>query len=522
MRRCFPQTLRRTLDDLPKTLDETYERALQSIDEEKWRYAYRLLQCLTVSVRSLRVEELAEVLAIQLDAEEIPEFSADWRPEDVEDAVLSACSSLISVVTVDDVRAVQFSHFTVKEFLTSKRLANSKHVSRYHILLQPAHTFLARACLSVLLNLDDDIDKTRIEEFPLARYAAEHWVDHAQFEDVSQHIQDGIGRLFDRDKPHFAAWVWVYDIDDPFGLHMYHTHPEKPDGSPLYYAALCGLYNMTERLIISYPQDVNSRGGQRATPLHAALGKQRLEIVQLLLEHGADVIAKDNEKRAPVHIASQCGEVRIIQSLLDRGADPNAENTMCETPLYLASSHGRLGSAELLLNRGADVDHRSTWGWTSLHVASQNGHQDVARLLLDHDADAHAQKGGNRWTPLHLASDKGKLEVAQLLLERAADVDARDKWDWTSLHLASRGGHLDVLRLLLDRGADANAQTSQQLTPLHLAAYNGHLQAAEVLLAHGVDLQIRSKKGQTAFEQASEMGHLEVAQLLSDHAGLGN
>jgi len=435
------------LDDLPKTLDETYERALQGIDEEKWKYAYRLFQSLTVSVRPLHVEELAEVLAIQLDAEEIPEFSTDWRPEDVEDAVLSACSSLISVVTVDDVRVVQFSHFTVKEFLTSKRLSNSKHVSRYYILLQPAHTFLARACLSVLLHLDDHIDKTRIKEFPLARYAAEHWVDHAQFEDVSQHIQDGMERLFDRDKPHFAAWVWVYDIDDPFGPHMYHTHPEKPDPSPLYYATLCGLYDMIERLTLSYPQDVNSRGGQHATPLHAALGKERLEIAQHLVEHSADVNSKDDEDRAPLHIVSQCGDVRIIRSLLDRGADPNAENTMCETPLYLASSHGKLGSAELLLNRGADVGHRTSRGWTSLHVASQNGHQDVARLLLDHGADAHAQKKrksldtltsgigqrearGGAATP---RACRGRGRAGQVGLDVIASGIAR----WSSRHLAA-------------------------------------------------------------------------------------
>jgi len=512
------------LDDLPKTLGETYERALQGIDEEKWRYTYRLFQSLTVSVRPLHVEELAEVLAIQLDAEEIPEFSADWRPEDMEDAVLSACSSLISVLTVDDVRVVQFSHFTVKEFLTSKRLSNSKHVSRYHILLQPAHTFLARACLSVLLNVDDQIDKTRIEEFPLARYAAKHWVDHAQFEDVSQHIQDGMERLFDRDKPHFAAWVWVYDIDDPFGLYMYHTHPEKPNASPLYYAVLCGFYDMTERLIISFPQDVNSRGGQHATPLHAALRKERVDIAQLLLGHGADVNSKGYEGRTPLHIALQWGDVGSIQALLDRGADPNAEDMAYETPLYLASSHGSLGSAELLLNHGADVHHRGLFGMgsTSLHVASQNGHQDVAQLLLDYGADANARKRGWRWTPLHLASDEGRLEVARLLLERAVDVNTRDKFDWTSLHLASRRSHLDVLRLLLDRGADANAQTSHEMTPLHFAACNGHFQVAEVLLAHGVDPQIRNKIGQTAFEQASEMGHLEVAQLLSDLAGQGS
>ena len=79
------------MDELPKTLDETYDRTLQDIDEEKRGYTYHLFQCLTVSVRPLCVDELVEVLAIQLDADAMPGFDPDWRPEDAEDAVMSSC-----------------------------------------------------------------------------------------------------------------------------------------------------------------------------------------------------------------------------------------------------------------------------------------------------------------------------------------------------------------------------------------------------------------------------------------------
>jgi hypothetical protein len=61
-------------------------------------HAYRLLQCLAVALRPLRVGELAEVLAFDLTAGGIPKLNADWRWEDQEEAVLSACSSLVSVI----------------------------------------------------------------------------------------------------------------------------------------------------------------------------------------------------------------------------------------------------------------------------------------------------------------------------------------------------------------------------------------------------------------------------------------
>ena len=101
MRSCYPQALRRALDKLPETLDATYERTLLGIEKTKRAYAHRLFQCLVVSIRPLRVEELAEVLAVLLDTEENSEYHVDWRPEDARQSVLSTCSSLITVTNVD-------------------------------------------------------------------------------------------------------------------------------------------------------------------------------------------------------------------------------------------------------------------------------------------------------------------------------------------------------------------------------------------------------------------------------------
>ena len=79
-----PVNIRSLLNDLPKTLDETYRRSLLGIDEEKREYARRLFLCLTVSIRPLRVDELAEFLAVRFNGKAIPTSSAAWRPENAE------------------------------------------------------------------------------------------------------------------------------------------------------------------------------------------------------------------------------------------------------------------------------------------------------------------------------------------------------------------------------------------------------------------------------------------------------
>src|SRR5260221_6109356 len=235
LRYCLPPSVRQILAELPETLDATYERILQEIPKSNQVYAHRLLQCLTVACRPLRARELAEVLAVDFMASDgIPKLNEALRWEDQEQAVLSACSSLITVIEDqdededEDSRVIHFSHFSVKEFLTSDRLSTSKiDASRYHhILLEPAHTIMAQACLSVLLRLDPHVDEAN---FPLALYAAERFGDHAEFEGVLSHIIDGVDLLLDADKSHLAAWLRMSPLD--------YRPDSQPDVIPLYYVA---------------------------------------------------------------------------------------------------------------------------------------------------------------------------------------------------------------------------------------------------------------------------------------------
>ena len=107
LRRCLPTVIGHALDELPKSLDETYERTLLGIEEEKREFAHRLFQCLTVAVRPLRADELAEVLAIRFYPGQLPQYHVDWQLNDAQEAVLSTCSSLVSVVNVDGWPVVQ-------------------------------------------------------------------------------------------------------------------------------------------------------------------------------------------------------------------------------------------------------------------------------------------------------------------------------------------------------------------------------------------------------------------------------
>ena len=533
LRICLPQNVRRVLHEQPPSMDETYERMLREISKSDTNLAYLLLQFLTVANRPLRVDELAEILALDFYGREdvIPELNANWRWEDKRKAVLATCSSLIVVVEgyVDldysKTSVVQFAHSSVKEFLTSDRLANLKEdISRFHIRLEPAHTIIARSCLAILLHPDHDDGAETTS--PLSQYAARYWVDHAHFGNVSL-IEHGIRRRFDPAKSYLTAWLNSYDPDIEWTSFLRddsHSFPSSPrrskftslgeDDAPLclYYTALCGFYNLTRYLITMYPQHVNATVGLNKSPLVAALCNGHVQVAELLHLHGA-VLPIGYNGRTLLHAASADGLADVAQWLLDIGADANAQVDGRRTPLYFAAMNGHLEPVQILLSHGVDVDTVLTDNYTLLHKASSGGHTRLVQLLIEHGVDVHV-RDESQLTPLHLASSRGNDETVQLLIKHGADVHTRDESQSTLLHLASSRGNDETVQLLIEHGADVHARDEIQSTPLHLASSWGNSAIVRLLIENGADVHVRDESQLTPLLYAKNS---ETMQLLIEY-----
>jgi len=517
---CTPAGIRHALDELPETLDETYERTLRGIKKANRKLAHRMFQFVSVASRPLHVKELADLLAFDFEAGIIPKFNEDCRLGDPADAVLSTCSTLLAIVNDEGSPVIQFSHFSVKEFLTSTRLAETSDIisRRYHISMTPAHTLVAQACLGILLHLDNDVTSDSLNGFPLAEYAAEHWIDHARFKGVSRSVEDGMKQLLDPSKSHLAICVWIYDPAVPRWQQM--TRNETPLPLPqtsLHYAASWGLHSVAEFLIIECSQDVCSRDStDNGTPLHLASRNGHAKVACKLIERGADLTAQNNVGWTPLHLASYWEQVDVARILIEHGADVTARNNDGETPLHLASHEGQVDVARMLIVHGADATAQKNYGWTPLHLASQEGQVDVARMLIDRGADLTAQNIDGL-TPLHIASQEGEVDVARMLIDRGADLTAQVNDGWTPLHIASYWGQIDVTRMLIEYGADLTARDRDRWTPLHLASQAGHVDVARVLIEHGANLTAQVNDGWTPLHLAPQEGHVDVARMLIEH-----
>ena len=532
LRHCLPPSVRQTLMELPETLDETYERILQEIPKANQEYSHRLLQCLTVAIRPLRVKELAEVLAIEFTAVgRVPRLNEALRWKDQEHALLSACSSLISIVdTGQGRRVVQFSHFSVKEFLTSNRLATKANYSRYYqIRHEAAHTAMAQVCLGVLLRLDNQIDNTSIQSYPLAGYAAENFSHHAKFQTVTSHIGDAVDQLFDTDKPHFGALLWMREVS------LFRAkHPQRPGGVPLHHVAERGFQDLVHLLILKRPGDLYVKG-KFGTPVHAALQGGHADVSQLLLQHCVDVDVRGFRHRTPLHFAAYNGMLDIIRMLIKRDADVNSQDENGQTPLHRMISAVRNTSntnyfdgLRFLLDNKAGVDAQDNELSTPLHLASSNGCLKTTQMLLEFGANVHIQDNGGE-TPLHRslkntgASRDCSPDITRSLLEHGADVDTQDHRHWTALHLASYSGNLNLVQLLLEHGANACVRDNEGETPLHhllkgiCASSDAALDIIPPLLEHGADVDARDKYHSTPLHLASRCRNLGAVRLLLKH-----
>ena len=579
LRHCLAPSLRDQLNALPQSLDATYERVLDEIQStNQGRHAHRLLQCLAVAMRPLCVDELAEVLTFELDTAggELPKYHPDWRWEDQEHAVLSACSSLITVVNSDNSRVIQFSHFSVKEYLTSERLSTaSGAVSQYYIAMEPAHLILARSCLAVLLNLDTSVDGEYNESsdksgsldsdkgMPLLKYAAEHWTSHAQVGNVSSCLKDAMETLFNPNKPYFGAFTRIRD-----------TLICTCNQTPLYFAALHSFYDLVEYLINRHPEQVTHHwhNDTSRSPLVAALestkhvriaellvkhgapvhvrgdpplchavrfsdDSSRVNAVQLLIKGGAQVNAGDGQLMTPLHWAAYMGCTEVARILLDHGANVSLQTESGHVPLHFVSNLGdkdegeRLVLARLLLAGDCmNVNAQGLDGATPLHRASQNRRPKIVELLLAHGANAHAEDSNGR-NPLHHLSPslnwlgvdpQDVLRVTQLLLGQGVDVNVLDEKRETPLHIASSVGHLENIQVLLDHGAKADAENVDGQTPLHLVSQSHfdeeNSNVTRLLLQQGMNVNTRDiKQRATPLHFASFRGHFQIAHVLLDH-----
>ena len=257
LRKCIrPHSVRETLKTLPKTLDETYERILTSIDQEYYREAVSALTWLLFSERPMTLDELAEVMII--DPRGSPAFDPNERLFHPESA-LNLLSSLTTVVyTKDGRKEIVLAHFSVKEYLTSSR-APCSLASHFSTNQHKANEFIMEGCIQYIYcnssSFHNVYSPSLTRDLPLMYYACKYWFIHAGncFRDIEMVSKQRVVQFLEHKE---SVHTWTLHFD-PEGCEMFPKRiPQSNEilnnfAAPLYFAACVGMDPLVEFLMDS-------------------------------------------------------------------------------------------------------------------------------------------------------------------------------------------------------------------------------------------------------------------------------
>jgi hypothetical protein len=177
LRNCLTgSSVEAALADLPTGIDETYDRMLLSISFENWQRVRRALLLITVSVRPVHIEEVAEFAVITGRSKP---FNPEDRLFDPKDIIGLAAGLIVYDEATD---SLILAHYSIQEYLLSSRIT---HGPAHYFALDEleAHQYITQAAMLYMLSVADlTVGYHGItQEYAYLQYAAGYWVQHADF-----------------------------------------------------------------------------------------------------------------------------------------------------------------------------------------------------------------------------------------------------------------------------------------------------------------------------------------------------
>ncbi|KAG5756434.1 hypothetical protein H9Q70_000990 [Fusarium xylarioides] len=539
-----------TLDDLPSGLDETSNRMLRGLDPKYKLQVLGSLKWLALSRRPLHLDEIAEIFIFR--PESVTEIQQTERLFDSRIA-LRHFPGLVTTETKKEWNTeaydfetntyVRLAHFTVKEYLVSERIKQSK-AKEFCFTEANAHLYIAHCCLSY--HLHQSAEKA---ELPLKTYAVRNWDIHLELVPRELWTPEIIrlAELALSMRTKSLREILYYELSG----RCYERVVEIMQRSYCYTAAIgsLGLTTLllqkgsrTRRFLIQEDLDLALREAaeeghikivdfllhQRINSkkitgwaLQAAAYRGHLNVMERLLDNGADIDAHDDRFGSALEAAAKSISLTAMQMLLDRGANVREAGypVSCLIAAYREHCQDNVTECikvlERLLDKGVDINRKCTRHGSALNEAIKAWLHEGTRTFFDfvvsHNVDIELDDRRDG-TPLQAAcsvdSSRGE-EVVIALLRLGADPHAQGGQYGNALQKAcyqtqERSGVVDIL---LAKGVEINRKGGCYGTALHAACAKSSPEFVDILLSRGADVHIHGGEYGSVLQAATYVHH---------------
>ncbi|KAL4782688.1 hypothetical protein BJX76DRAFT_358742 [Aspergillus varians] len=458
--------VRTALENLPKTLSETYDRCIARINKRQNELARKVLYWVCVAIKPFSASQLQEVLAMD------PETGiCDSQRILPAKEIVKLCSHLVIWDTNNNIR---LTHSSVNQFLKERSTGIDLLWSEY--TLAKARAELAELCLTHLLPW-------------CSGRSLEHYKGPGDQADASPILQtikkhvplsDFLGFL----TPQSAQIPWPPRlppskvITEPsafFEFAKYHWAPltDSIDSSSSLWRKFrrIALTQETTRPVHPWEAVGESADSHFMATLAWAIDKKHRPLFSLLV--GLDRPQLNSEVfNIPLYHYSN---VPLLH-LAARSNFPEALNYLMKV-----SKHPLLDCKKRL----------------ALHHAAETGSIEAMRQLLgkfrisinDRDIKGH--------TPLHLATMNNHDEMIILLVKKGAMLSITDRDGQTPFWYAIRHCEVDIIQALISNGAYANTSSTTHRSLLFAAAERLDPQVISLVIANGAQVAVVDGHGRT-------------------------
>lgn len=201
-------------------------------------------------------------------------------------------------------------------------------------------------------------------------------------------------------------------------------------GTALYYAVLNNDLNLVNKLL-ELGANINAREDNRSL-LFWAVEIESISLINLLIENQIDIREEQYEYGYPLHLAVEKGRLDIVELLVENGAnikkvDRGTGRTALMEAIASPPDAYFPKIASYLLDKGADPNVYDRYSVSALVRAIERKDKNLVQRMLEKGADVVPTLGSST-KPIEYAAKIGEMEIVKLLEKNALKKGVKPEW----------------------------------------------------------------------------------------------